>query len=173
MYVVVDKLTKKYGSTDPDLTYKVHAGSAEGEVVATSTELPEGYWSVAPALARSGEGTTEGENVKKNAQDPTKYDGYTIAVTNKVAHDQVPAVAKDNYEINFVDGALTINPFPITVTANNQTILYGNQPNKETLFNSMVNTVNDAGEEVDGDQVTVIFSPLHRQVISISLTACS
>ena len=176
LYVVVDNLTKKYGSTDPDLTYKVHAGSAEGEVVATSTELPEGYWSVAPALAR-----TEGENVKKNAQDPTKYDGYTIAVTNKVAHDQVAAVAKDNYEINFVDGALTIKPFPITVTANNQTILYGNQPNKETLFNSMVKTVNDAGEEVDGDQVTVIFSPaqtgnqhlIDRTVLKLKLEVAS
>ena len=176
LYVVVDNLTKKYGSTDPRLTYKVHAGSAEGDVVATSTELPEGYWSVAPVLER-----TEGENVKKNAQDPTKYDGYTIAVTNKVAHDQVAAVAKDNYEINFVDGALTINPFPITVTANNQTILYGNQPNKETFFNSMVKTVNDAGEEVDGDQVTVIFSPaqtgnqqlIDRTVLNLKLKVAS
>ena len=139
LIIVPDNLSKKYGSNDPaTFTYKVYNGEvAEGNLV------NEGVWDVEPILERA-----EGDDAGT----------YTISVTNATATEQVAAVAKAGYTINCQTGTFTINPFNITVTANDQTIIYGGAPNLETTITSMAQTVVN-GEQVDGEVITVTFSP--------------
>jgi len=141
LIIVPDNLSKKYGSNDPTLTYKVYNGEvAEDHLVDASVD---GFWTVAPTLARA-----EGEDAET----------YTISVTNATATEEVAAVAKEGYTINCETGTFTIKPFNITVTANDQTIIYGGAPNLETTITSMVQTVVN-GEQVNGEVITVTFSP--------------
>ena len=134
--IKVENKEKLYGTDDPGFTYEVYNGQ---------TKVTGIVFTVAPNIER----TEDGENVKAG--------GYTISVTNKAA------VAAANYtfdvENSFVDGKLTINPFPITLTANDQTILYGSEPNTSTAFDAKVKNVVD-GNEVDGAKITVTFSPV-------------
>ena len=142
--------TKKYGAVDPALTYQVLNGTTDvtADVVFTT----------APTLTRA-----EGENV---ADGP-----FAISVSNKTA------VAATGYTFTFPeDGYLTITPFHITVTANNQKILYGSEPNTTTGDDSWVKDVNNNNEEVNGTKLTVTFSPamtgtglITREMLQLSL----
>ena len=134
--IVPDAKTKKYGAQDPLFTFKVYNGVVD---VTEDIEFTEDH---EPVLVRA-----EGENV---ADGPFK-----ISVQNQEGEG---AVAADGYTFTFETANLTITPFNITVTANAQSILYGNTPNLDADFDSMVKTVVD-GEEVDGNKVTVTFSP--------------
>ena len=132
-----DNITVKYGSAAQQLTYKVYNGN---EVFAAAAQ--EGFWSVEPTLVRS-----DANNKNKGV--------YTISVSNV---DQV-AANDPSYQFVVETGTYEIEAFPITVTANAQKVLYGNEPNTSAAFDAMVRTVNAQNEEVAGDKVTVTFSP--------------
>ena len=142
LIIVPDNLSKKYGSNDPaTFTYKVYNGEVAEDNLVDASE--EGFWDEEPTLERA-----EGDDAGT----------YTISVTNATATEEDAAVAKDGYTINCQTGTFTINPFKITVTANDQTIIYGGAPNLETTITSMVQTVVN-GEQVNGEVITVTFSP--------------
>ena len=152
-FIVPDSLSKKYMVTDGAIgisnKYKVYAGSTleTAELVASPT------FEVAPVIGRKE--ADKGEDVIVTSQ-PGVYGSYTVSVLN----DSVNGVRKPGYEIECLTGKLTILPFPITITANDQTVLYGGAPNTDTTINSWIRTVNANGEEVDGDLLTVTYSPV-------------
>jgi hypothetical protein len=155
--IVVDNKEKKYGVADKALgfTYTVYNGD---EKTGEKVEDPRFDENAAPYLGRTPD--NNGEDVNDN--------GYTISVLNAeedvtVGTDDAAVthkkVAKTGYTIVIKTGTLTINPFPITVTANDQTIIYGSKANLETKEDSKVKTVTD-GVETDGTQLTVTFTPV-------------
>jgi hypothetical protein len=146
-------VTVKYGSEEQELAFEVYDGETKKEGVV----FTEGH---APVLARA-----EGANVGE----------YAITVTNQTGEN---AVASAAYTFEFAEGTYKIDPFPITVTANDQTILYGSEPEIGVLATSLVKTVNEEGQEVAGDKVTVTISPattgnqviIDRGVLNLTLT---
>ena len=129
---------KYYGvADDPGLTFKVFSGDND-----VTDQLD---WNVAgatkPLLARET-GT--------NAKD------YVISVSN--------APVLPNYELTYTATAkFTIKPFPITITANAQSVLFGTEPNLNAEYNQMVRKVKNVGtdqnpEWVDGydDYITTV-----------------
>ena len=158
--IVPDNASKKYMVADAALvaagkfTYKVYNGSvAEGNLV----ENPEFNQGAAPVIGRAL--TAQGENCVNG--------GYVISVLNANAnvaegvYGQAQAkVAKTGYTIQCQTATLTIDPFPITLTANDQTIYYGSQPETGVTAESMIQTVNAQGEQVAGDVQTVTFTPV-------------
>ena len=166
LIIVPDSYEKIYSAADPNtFTYKVYNGTV---APANEVAIADVNFTTAPALTR-----VAGEDVKYDTDGETVI-GYTISVTNQTGDG---AVAAGSYTFTFQTGTLTINPFPITVTANPQTILYGSTPTTTTAYNSWVKTVNAAGEEENGTQLTVTFSPaatvtglIDRDALGLSLT---
>ena len=176
--IVPDAVSKKYMVADAALvaagkfTYKVYNGSV---AAANLVENPLFDADSAPVIGRAV--AAQGEDVKDG--------GYVISVLN--ADGNVDAgdyglaqhkVAKTGYTIVCETATLTINPFPITITANNQTILYGGEPNTDTDADSYIRTVDANGEEVEGNLLTVTFSPvmfgnqtlINRDDLNLTLT---
>lgn len=154
-FIVPDSLSKKYMVTDDAIEignkYKVYAGSTlETAELVASPSFDGGHY---PVIGRKE--ADKGENVIVTAE-PGVYGSYTVSVLN----DSVNGVKKTGYEIECLTGKLTITPFPITITANDQTVLYGGAPNTETKANSWIRTVNADGEEVAGNLLTVTYSPV-------------
>ena len=128
--IVPQNAEKFYGvTTDPALTYKVFNGSTE-----VTTAL---NWTTEPQYVRE-EGDDAGE--------------YAITISN------TPVLP--NYELTYTATAtFTIKPFPITITANPQTILFGSTPNLNAEYNSMVKKVDGEVESFDNYITTVTISP--------------
>ena len=144
LIIVPDNMSKKYGSNDPaTFTYKVYNGEINEDNLMDHTA--NGFWTQEPVLSRA-----QGENYAES--------GYTISVTNAPGENVQNAVAKTGYSITCNTGTFTINKFNITVTANDQTIIYGSTPNLETTDNSLVKTVTN-GVEGSGQEKTVTFTP--------------
>ena len=152
-FIVPDSLSKKYMVTDDAIEisnkFKVYAGST----FETADPVANPIFDVAPVIGRKE--ADKGENVIVTAE-PGVYGSYTVSVLN----DSIGGVRKTGYEIECLTGKLTILPFPITITANDQTVLYGGAPNTETKANSWIRTVNADGEEVAGNLLTVTYSPV-------------
>ena len=162
LIIVLDDVHKKYMVADSTLaklnkfTYKVYNGSvATANLVANQDSLNFFNPGCRPVIGRTLEHL--GENVVNG--------GYVISVlndtTNVAAGDYGEAqqkVAKTGYSIEFQNAKLFIDPFPITLIANNQSVEYGDDPNTETLETSKVKDVN--GVNGYGEQMTVTFSPV-------------
>ena len=141
--IVPNDKTQKYASAAKALDYTVYNGT-----VAEENELVGFTFDTAPVLKRQ-----PGDNVK---YDGDNVIGYEIYVENQSG---TGAVAKAGYDIRFETGTYTITPFEITVKANNQKIVYGSQPNRNTTITDMVRTVNASGVEVEGTELTVTYTP--------------
>ena len=144
--IVPRNASRRYGSADPDeYAYDVYVGDAEDQIEFEG-EFDDGH---EPVLVRA-----EGDDADK----------YTISVKNaKVGVNETTAdnvVKATGYTVVCQTGTFTITKFPITLTANNQTIVYGSEPNTETLYNSYVKTVVNGEETYDPNKVTVTFSPV-------------
>ena len=176
--IVPDNASKKYMVADAALvdagkfTYKVYNGSVDEANLVVNPEFNEG---AAPVIGRAL--TAQGENVVNG--------GYVISVLNANANvaagtygEAQNKVAKTGYTIVCETATLTIDPFPITITANNQTILYGGEPNTDTDADSYIRTVDANGVEVEGNLLTVTFSPvmfgnqtlINRDDLNLTLT---
>ena len=182
LIIVPNNITRKYGSKNDNINfaYKVYTGSvAEANLV----DLTNFQFDVDPTIGIPA--APQGQNdldVIVNADG--SYGSYAISVKNPPLAQgaEVPqgyqAVAKAGYEIECQEGEFTVIPFPITLTANNQTILYGSEPNTEVKHNSFVKTVNDESVEVEGTSLTVTFTPamtgdqdlISRDDLGLSLT---
>ena len=138
--IVPDDQEKKYGVADAAIwpaeskKYKVYNGTKEA---ANLVENP--VFDVYPVIGRKA--ADAGENVVN--------DGYKISVMNE------NAVAKDGYTIVCETGTLDIVPFEITLTAYDQTIYFGDEPNTKTTDEDYVKN----GAE-NGTKLTVTFAPV-------------
>ena len=143
--IVPQSASRKYGSNDPEtFAYKVYVGDVEDEL-----EFDGDFDANHQPVVVREDGDDAGE--------------YAIYVQNaKVGENETTAdnvVAAEGYTIVCQTGTFTINKFQITLTANDQMIIYGSAPNTDTDYDSMVKTVEN-GVEKDGDKVTVSFSPV-------------
>ena len=173
LIIVPDNKEKTYSAPDPQLTYSIYKGEVAEANKMTAAEVALIDWTHEPVLERAN-ATAEGGN-------DVKYDengqiiGYDITIKNQTG---AGAVAATSYTFTLDQkGTLKINPFPITITAADQTILYGGEPNTEVAANSHVWTVNQAGELVEGEDLTVTFSPaataaglIERGALGLKLT---
>jgi len=162
LIIVLDDVHKKYMVADSTLaklnkfTYKVYNGTKAPEnLVANQDSLNFFENGHRPVIGRTSE--NKGEDVKDG--------GYVISVLNDTASvaasdygEAQQKVAKTGYSIEFENAKLIIDPFQITLTANNQSVEYGDDPNTETLETSKVKDVN--GVNGYGEQMTVTFSPV-------------
>ena len=159
LIIVPASKEQKYSVAEPNFAnwaYTIYNGEvAEANKVASSTDdgfNPSTYFTTAPTFAREA-----GTDVKYEDEAKTKVTGYRIYVSNQTGNG---AVASNSYTFEFREGMLTITPFPITITANDQTILYGSKPNTEVGSNQFVKTVNEETKvEGYGTALTVTFSP--------------
>ena len=147
--IVPDDQEKKYGVADAALnfTYKVYAGDEKDKqtwVLVNNAAFDENHAPIIGRPANIGTTPNNGENVLEG--------GYKIAVTNQTGDNKVQ---KAGYEIVCMTGTLNIVPFEITLTANDQTIYFGDKPNTETTDESFVKN----GAE-DGTKLTVTFAPV-------------
>ena len=142
--IVPQNVTVKYGSVEQELLYKVFNGTTE--VAIDAVGFNEGH---APVLVRE-----EGNNVGE----------YTISVSNQEATAEAANVVDNHvtagdYVFTFETGTYKINPFTIAIVANDQTVPYGVEPNLSTAPDAMVKAVDEDGLEVNGNKVTVTFTP--------------
>ncbi len=157
LIIVPASKEQKYSVAEPNFTnwaYTIYNGEvAEANKVASSTDdgfNANTYFTTAPTFAREA-----GTDVKYD--DEGNVTGYRIYVSNQEGEGRV---ASNSYTFEFREGMLTITPFPITITANDQKILYGSTPNTEVGYNQFVKTVNEETKvEGYGTALTVTFSP--------------
>ena len=124
--IVPQDAEKYYGVTDdPGLTYKVFSGDND------VTNQLDWTGATAPHLTRVA-GTNAGE--------------YVISV------DNTPVLP--NYALTYTATAkFKIKPFPITITANAQSVLFGTEPNLNAEYNQMVRKVQNVGTDQDPEWV--------------------
>lgn len=112
--LTADSLSRYYGGANPTLTYTV-TGLVGGDTAAQA-------FSGTPTLS-----TTATKSANQGQ--------YTIAIAKNTV------VASDyNYGIQFANGTLTVNPAPLTITADNQSKTVGNpNPTLTATFTGLVN----------------------------------
>ena len=114
------------GITDPNYSVSYDTGTftiTPAPVVITAPSLSATYGNV-PALTASYSGLESGDTAASLTVPPSLITSpagssvgtYTITATGAV---------DPNYTISYVPGTLTITPAPLSITANNQTITYG------------------------------------------------
>ena len=71
---------------------------------------------------------------------------YTISLANDAEHQ--PAEANYTVDVTSYPTAIfKINPFPVTITANPQEVLFGTDPNLNSEYNQMVRKVSNTGTQ--------------------------
>ncbi len=145
--IVPDDKEKKYGVADDALTftYKVYNGT-----VAAANLVAEPEFDRAPQIGRPAN-----IDATPNNGEIVIGGGYKIAVLNQTGEG---AVAKAGYTIECQTGTLTIVPFEITLTANDQTIYFGGEPNTDVTDESFIKDVTKASGY--GNQLTVTYAPV-------------
>ena len=116
LQVAVSSATKAYGAAMPTLTFSV-SGYVNGDDASTT-------------FVGTPTATTA-------ATSSSPVGNYAIQVSN----DNLDA---PNYTITYVDGTLTVNPVPLTITANNSGTSYGVAPKLTVYYNGFVNGDNDS-----------------------------
>jgi hypothetical protein len=164
---VMDR-SKIYGSTTEPGTYQ-EAGNADASVYDDTKDVKaqntyytyqvlkvenetETVVDVAPATTPKI-GRKLGTNETALPED-VKDGGYTIHVLNA---ENDGTFADPNYNFTVRTGILTIEPFKLTLVANDQTIKYGTQPNTGVTATDKVKDAENA--QGYGNQLTVTFSP--------------
>ncbi len=119
-------------------------------ITVTANNLSRFYGNANPALtfAIGGLGLVNGDQLTGALT--TAANGLTGVGT--VAITQGTLAASANYALTFVNGALTITPRPITITANNFSRIYGNANPELTFILSGLGLVN--GDQLSGALAT-------------------
>ena len=118
------------GAVDPDYTFSYVAGTLTVTPVPltiTANNQSKLYGAALPNFSASYSGFVNGDTSASLTTGPTFTTTATAAshvAGNPYAISAAGAVDAD-YSISYVAGALTITPAPLTITANNQTKLYG------------------------------------------------
>ena len=136
--------TKDVKAQNTYYTYQVLKVENETETVVNV--VPE----TTPKIGRKL-GTNEAE-----LPEDVKDGGYTIYVLNA---ENDGTFADPNYNFTVRTGILTIEPFKLTLVANDQTIKYGTQPNTGVTATDKVKDAENGDAQGYGNKLTVTFSP--------------
>ena len=118
------------GAVDPDYTISYTNGTLTVTTAAltiTADNQTNVYGAALPTLTASYTGFVNGDTADSLTSPPTLNTTATAAshvADNPYAITAIGAVDSD-YTISYVDGALTVTPAPLTITADNQTKVYG------------------------------------------------
>ena len=139
--------TKAVDEQDTYYTYQVLEKVGETETVVNNVTP-----ATAPKLGRklAGNETALPEDVNEN--------GYTIYVLNNI-DAQTGKFIDPNFDFTVRTGTLTINPFKLTLVANDQTIKYGAEPNLGVSATDKVKDAVNGDAQGFGNQLTITFSP--------------
>ena len=139
--------TKAVDEQDTYYTYQVLEKVGETETVVNNVTP-----ATAPKLGRklAGNETALPEDVKEG--------GYTIYVLNNL-DGQTGKFIDPNFDFTVRTGTLTIEPFKLTLVANDQTIKYGAQPNLGVSATDKVKDAVNGDAQGFGNQLTITFSP--------------
>ena len=118
------------GAVDSDYTISYVSGTLTVTPVAltiTANNRTKAYGGVLPTLTASYSGFVNGDSAASLTTLPTLNTGATAS--SHVAGNPYAIVASGavdpDYTISYVDGSLTVTPVALTVTANDQTKVYG------------------------------------------------
>ena len=116
------------GAVDPNYTISYVAGSLSVTQVAltiTASNASKLYGAALPTLSASYSGFVNGNTSASLTTQPTLSTTAT-AGSNVGSYAITASGAVDpNYTISYVAGSLSVTPAPLTITANNQTRVYG------------------------------------------------
>ena len=149
--IVADNQSKVYGAAIPTLTVS-YIGLVNGDTASTFSNSPN----TAPSLATSA---TAASHV---AGGP-----YAITVSGAIDSD---------YSISYVDGLLTVDPAPLTITPDNQTSVYGGPlPTLTVSYSGFVNGDTSANLSIQPDLSTTatIHSHVSGNPFSINASGAS
>jgi hypothetical protein len=108
-----------------------------------------------------------------NGDTPSAISGLTLATVPATSHAgsyaiTVSGASDSDYAISFVNGTLTIDPATLTITANNQSMVYGGtRPTLTASYSSLVN--GDTAGAISGLTFTTV--PVTSHVGSYAVTA--
>jgi hypothetical protein len=116
------------GASDPDYTITYVSGTLTVTPIPltiTANDATKVYGAALPALTASYSGWVNGDSSAKLATPPTL--GATASTASHVGAYTITAsgAASSDYAISYVTGTLSITPAALTITANNQTKVYG------------------------------------------------
>ena len=118
------------GSVDTDYIFSYVSGIltiTPAALLVTANNQTKLYGAAVPTLTASYIGFVNGDSSASLTTLPTLT--TTANVDSKVAGNPYPITASgavdSNYTISYVAGILTVTPAPLTITANNQTKVYG------------------------------------------------
>jgi hypothetical protein len=119
------------GASDPDYTIAFANGTlviAPATLTISANNETMVYGGVMPALAVNYAGLVNGDKPATFSVKPnTPPSVVTVPATSHAGSYAitVSGAADSDYSITFVNGTLTITPAPLTITADNQSMLYG------------------------------------------------
>ena len=118
------------GAADTDYTISYTAGTltvTAATLTITADDKSKAYGAPLPALTASYSGFVNGDTSASLATQPTLSTTATAAshVAGNPYSITASGAADSDYAISYVAGALTVTPVPLTITANDQTKLYG------------------------------------------------
>ena len=118
------------GAVDSNYTISYVGGTltvTAASLTITADNQTKVYGAAMPALTASYSGFVNGDTAASLTTQPTlTTTANTSSHVSENPYAILPGDAVDsNYSINYVDGSLTVTPAPLTITADNQTKLYG------------------------------------------------
>ncbi len=118
------------GAVDPDYTIGYVAGTltvTPAPLTITANNQTKVYGAALPALTASYAGLVNGDTPASLATQPTLTTTATAAshVAGNPYRITATGAADPDYTIGYLPGTLTVTPGPLTITANNQTKVYG------------------------------------------------
>jgi hypothetical protein len=129
------------GAADPDYVISYVNGTLTinpAPLVITADSKTMVYGGAMPALTASYNGLVNGDS-------PSVVTGLTLSTVPATSHVGSYAITAGgagdpDYTITLVNGTLTITPAPLTISANNQTMVYGGtQPTLTASYTGLVN----------------------------------
>lgn len=137
--------TDTYASVPAKVTLLVK----RAPLTVTAEDKSKTYGAANPALSISYSGWVGSDGVSSLTALPTAETTATAATAAGVYPIVPGGGASDDYELHYVNGALTINKVALTVTANDKTRVYGAaNPAFDAAYTGFVNDDTDANLEV-------------------------
>ena len=126
-----EQITATYGGEGS--TYTASTSSAvsvdvtPAPLTITANNQTKAYGAAMPALTASYSGLVNGDTPANLSAQPTLTTTATAGshVSGSPYTITASGAADPNYTISYIVGALTVTPAPLTITANNQSMVYG------------------------------------------------
>ena len=161
------------GASDPDYAISFVSGTLTidpASLTITANDQSMVYGGTMPTLTASYSTLVNGDT-------PSAISGLTLATVPATSHAGSYAItaggASDpDYAISFVSGTLTIDPASLTITANDQSMVYGGaMPTLTASFNRLVN--GDTPSAISGLTLATVPATSHAGSYAITASGAS